>query len=388
MLKETVSKLFLPLFAFFILVTGMSLLNLIIPIKLEETGYSIKDVGYVAAFYYIGMLSAAFSTEKMIRKLGFINSYLILAIVFGIAVFFHSFSTNIALWVVLRLVVGFSIAALFIVVEGWCMVLSTPKNFARVMALYHIGYYGAYSFGQLSLDFTSVEASGLFYLISFLGLISIIPLKFIKSFKINFSDFKPLKLSSLFKKSPIAFFATFIAGMNTSVIYSLLPVYLNGIVKTSDVGSLMFLTIFSAMILQYPIGKLSDTIDKKLVLLFLCVLQIIVTLNIFFIQSNSIIVLKILLACLGGVCYTIYPLSLSILCEAVESDKIVAATQSIILVNGIGSILGPILAPLFVITSSQKGIFMFLATIAVICIPYTLWVMKRNNNLERESLPL
>jgi len=384
MLKETITKLFLPLFAFFILVIGMSLLNLIIPIKLEEIGYSIKDVGYVAAFYFTGMLTAAFITEKMIRKLGFINSYIILAAIFAIAVFFHSFSINIALWVILRLIVGFTIAALFIVVEGWCMVLSSPKNFARVMALYHIGYYGAYSFGQLSLDFMSINASWLFYLISVLGLISIIPLKFIKNFQINFSDFKPLKLSVLFKRSPAAFVATFIAGMNTSVIYSLLPVYLNGTVSTNDVGSLMFLTIFCAMLLQYPIGKISDTIDKKIVLLALCVLQIVVTLNIFFINPSSIFVLKLLLACLGGVCYTIYPLSLSILCEAVESNKIVAATQSIILVNGIGSILGPIIAPLFVFTGTQKGIFLFLATIAFICIPYTLWIMKYGNSLEKD----
>ena len=64
---------------------------------------------------------------------------------------------------------------------------------------------------------------------------------------------------------------------------------------------------------------------------------------------------------LGGAVFTIYPISISLMCDNVAHDRTIAATQGMLLAYGIGSVTGPLLAPLFVYEPTQIGIFLFMA---------------------------
>ena len=387
MLNKNFGPIIIPFISFFILVIGLSIQNTLIPIRLENSGFSIFNIGIVYSCYYMGMLISSFKTDKYIYKLGFLRSYIYSVIIFAITAILHILSDNIYFLSFLRMATGFSIASLFIILESWRLAVCKYNYRGKVMALYNIGYYGSYAFGQYLLNFTDYKSNYNFLVIFIIGISSIIPFTNNNQNLKNPTEHKTVSLLYLLKIAPLAAIVSIIAGFDTSVIYSLVPVYLNGYITTEYIGSIMSLTLLSAMIIQYPIGKLSDVVDRKIIIITLSIIQLIISLLLYLNISSNIIYVTILLMILGGVTYTFYPLGINILCDSVKPTYIVAATQLYVLVNIIGAIFGPIIAPIFVHSKNQNGIFLYLSLCSMLIIPSTvnILVSKLNKFINNKS---
>ena len=133
----------------------------------------------------------------------------------------------------------------------------------------------------------------------------------------------------------------------------------------------MAILILGGMLLQYPIGKVSDVIERRLVLLGICAVSIIILLLMLFTLSNHglFIVLTLLL---GGCAFTIYPVSISYACDNLNNEDIVSGTQALLLSYSIGAMVGPLIASIFM-SLIPWGLFIYLITCCVILLILLTW---------------
>ena len=144
-----------------------------------------------------------------------------------------------------------------------------------------------------------------------------------------------------------------------SVIYGLFPVYfVHHFKNTGAISSLLFCLVFGGMLLQYPIGKISDFVERRVVLLATSLASIVLVLALSSTTSNFLLFSFICLL-FGGLTFTLYPVSISYACDSLETKDIVAGTQTLLLAYSFGAMLGPVTAPIFMEVFGQWWLYSY-----------------------------
>ena len=130
-----------------------------------------------------------------------------------------------------------------------------------------------------------------------------------------------------------------------------------------EVSFAMSITIFSGFLRQWPIGQLSDLIDRRKVIFISALLTACSAAIIGFNSIYSFLHVFILLGIFGSFCFTIYPLSISHGSDMVESKDLIAATAALALTFSLGAVIGPILASYFMDLSGPQGLFFYISFI-------------------------
>ena len=129
------------------------------------------------------------------------------------------------------------------------------------------------------------------------------------------------------------------------------------------------------MLLQLPIGKISDIIDRRLVLLTMLIASVVVSVVIC-ILHDSFWQLAILSFILGGLTFTFYPLSISHSSDYLDADQLVGIVGILALSYGVGSMVGPLLTTWLMSIFGPYGFFTFVGFVCFLLAVYTLWRLR------------
>ena len=364
-MKHIIKNISLPLLSTIFMMIALGFFNTLVYVKIDHMGYSEFYVGLATSLYYLGLLIGSVCISSYVKNHGYIKSYVTSTVLMVITIIIYDLSTNIALWLFLRVVVGFSLAASFVVTQSWVMCLTNAKNRGGIMAIYNIILYGSVAIGQVLIGFAPDSQTPFLY-ISILIALSILPLSMAKSAAPETKNSVSLSLLELFKISKTAKISTIGAGIIQASMYGLLPIYciLRGFSK-EEMALFMSVLVFGGMLLQYPLGRISDYIDRAKVIVILFILIIITSLLIIFMSAN-IYILVVLLFFFGGLSFAIYPISLNILGDRVEPSSITSINQGVLFSNSFGAIIGPVIAAYPVHLFGYNGLFVFTALVSLI----------------------
>ncbi len=366
-------SLIAPLLSLFIFTLGNGFLTTLITVRLYHEGNSDFFIGIMSTAFFTGLFLGSFNAEKFIIRVGHIRAFSAFASAIAAITIIQGMYYNAYGWILIRLFGGYCLAGLFVVIESWLLAIGTRTTRGTIIAFYMIAYYGAQAFGQLLLIFFK-ETKGLegFALIAMLASLSVIPLSITKQRSPIIEEPSALGLKVLLKKTSSAMFGSVTAGMIAGGIYGLLPKYFAAeFVTNFYVSIFMFITIFGGMALQYPIGKLSDFIDRRLVFIFVNIALICASSVILFIHENTyLIALNMLI--LGGFGFSMYSIAISHACDVLDNKDIVAGTQTLVLTNSFGAMIGPLIAGKLM-DFSENGIFFFFISIAALNVCFFMY---------------
>ena len=380
------SPIIAPLLSTALFMLGNGYLQTFISIKMDSLGHSELAIGIVASAYYIGLVLGALQIAKFIVKIGHLRVFAGFIGLFNTVCLMHAISDNIYLWFILRLLAGVSLAGFYVTIESWLLEYSTNKNRGVVLSLYMIAISSAQAFGQLFLykyDGSSVLP---FIIVTILLSLSVIPVAASSSKISKMHDIELINIRSLAKFASGSIVICFISGLILSVIYSLLPLLFEQVTGKSEYTAyLMFLTLLGGMVLQYPIGLLSDNFDRRNVLMLISILLIFLALIVMFIGYHNLSFwqLAMIYFVFGGLSFTFYPVALSIVCDSLRSAHIVSVTQGLSMVEGVGSIVGPILAPPFMQFFGVMGLsiyFICVSTCLILFLMYRRFKKAKNGH--------
>ena len=334
-------------------------------------------IGSMSTINYIGVMIGAFKSEKFILRVGHIRAFCAFGSILSIITLLHGVIENMYVWFVLRFIIGICLSGLYVVIESWLLSVSSIKNRGRVLAFYMITLYGAQAIGQLFMQADLSIPVTLFLLAGICCILSIFPLSVTHIPSPKIEEAVPLDFKMLFIKSRSSIISSFSSGLILGAIYGLLPIYLaQNHYSKAMIGYMMFATIFGGMALQYPLGRISDTIERRTVIGSLFFLSSLIVGSIVFFSIPSSIGM-ILFFVLGGLTFAIYPISISHACDTINDNSIVSATQALLLIYSVGAAVGPLVCGIMSFYIPVNGFLLFLLLISI---PTTIYMFYRRTH--------
>ncbi len=270
------------------------------------------------------------------------------------------------------------------VIESWLGDVTPRESRGTVLAVYSVISLVGLAIGQLLMGIGFASRSSLFAVAAMLLALAIVPvgLTRIQSPRpVPAIQFRP---GALLEASRVAVVCAGLAGLVTGAFWSLGPLLGESFgINASFAGLLMSLGIAGGAICHLPVGRLSDRHDRRLIIAVLAGVGAVVgvTATMLISRYPPLIYLSFLL--IGAASMPLYSLCIALACD--QSDlSLVEATGSILLINGFGSILGPLMASALIAAFGPGSYFAFCA----VCLSVVaVWTTYRRLVVERHPEP-
>lgn len=329
--------------------------------KLE--GFSTDITGLIMAAYFLGMLFGALHAARVVARAGHIRSFAAFASIMSVAVLAHILIINPMVWVVLRTICGFCMAGMVMIVESWLNERSTNDNRGRVLSLYMMTSYLGGGMGQFLLPLADPASFELFSGASIIFSLALVPILLTRAAAPKPSTPERMSFRALYKISPVGVIGTFTAGLSNSSINSMAPVFGKSInMSIGDISLFMASILLGGMLLQFPVGRLSDYFDRRTILITVAILTTGAAISIVWASQQANINLLFLTALIyGGVAYTIYPMSSAQTNDLADKEKLVQVSGSLLFAYGLGATIGPVITSQFMERFKPEALFLCIA---------------------------
>jgi MFS family permease len=218
----------------------------------------------------------------------------------------------------------------------------------------------------------------LFILVSVLISIAMVPMALTSSSAPEITVPVRVSARALFRRSPLGVAGVAIAGATSGCLFSLGALYANGKgFSTFEVSLFMAVAILAGCATQLPIGRISDRMDRRKVVIAICVLATTCAMGAWWLADISRLVFFTLVAAYGGTGLTLYSLSSAHVNDHVPADEKLGASSTLILVNGAGAFIAPIVVAAVMETLGNDTYLPLLAVMHVVLAVYAMFRMKR-----------
>jgi len=379
-------------FGFALICIGHGLQGTLIGVRATLEGFSFISIGFVVAGYYIGYLTGTITIPIFLKRVGHIRVFAALASLASIAILLHSVFLQAHMWIIIRIISGISMSGIYVIMESWLNDRATNKTRGQILSIYMIITFVFIGLGQLALNLSDPIKVDLFILVSILLSFAVLPILLSTTDAPVVSDTKSLSIKELIVISPLGFVGALFTGLAHSAVFGYGAVY-----ATAKGFELLEISIFMTIItscgalFQWPIGYISDKIDRRIVLIGITLIAS--ALSLFIVASSyiSLIVFFILLAIYSGMSLPMYSLTIAHTNDFLEKNEIVGAVAAIGMTLAIGSICGPIIVSLFMNIIGADGFFVYLFLIHGFLGFFGLYrITKRSKpaDLESQYVPL
>jgi MFS family permease len=264
-------------------------------------------------------------------------------------------------WLILRAVIGFGCAGLFIATESWLNAKAESAQRGRVFSAYMFGTFVALALGQLLIGRARIETAGPFNAIAALFAAALVMVSTTRADPPRGTASAALPFGQLFRAAPVALMGCLVAGLVSAGFYALVPAWMQGEGMALDtIAIFMLVAVLGGLAFQVPIGRLSDRLDRLIVLAALSLGfagAAIALVNL----PHSRPVVFLVAALLGGFMSTLYPVCVADAHDRMPANQVVAVSGRLILISGFGSIIGPLIGTSVMARFSIDGLFYFMA---------------------------
>lgn len=373
----------------FVPVAGLSLFALasgylmsLIPLSLTFFELNTSLAPLLASIFYLGLLLGAPCIAPIVARIGHSKAFILFLNILLCSVVAMILIPQSGVWLASRLVAGFAVAGVFVVVESWLLMADTQKQRAKRLGLYMTALYGGTAIGQLAIDYLGT-AGNLPYLV-IMGLLAAasLPALLVKRGQPIASEQQSMSLSGLKNLSQPAIVGCLVSGLLLGPIYGLLPIYVAiDMALDRQTGLFMALIILGGMLVQPLVSYLSPRVNKSGLIMGFCLLG---TAALFLLTQYSNMSLIIGFLLLGASAFALYPIAISLACDDLPASQIVSATQVMLLSYSIGSVIGPLAASSF--GQMEYGLLIYLGICCVLTSSYLFAQLVINTKPRFSSL--
>ncbi|MGI9426185.1 MAG: MFS transporter [Hyphomicrobiaceae bacterium] len=353
------------LLSFGLLLLANGLFGTLLGLRSKHEGFSTEFTGFIMAGYSFGLLLGALYAVVMVARVGHIRSFAAYASIMSVAVLSHLLWIDPLFWLVLRVIAGFCMAGMVMVAESWINERADNNTRGRILSLYMITNYLGAGCGQLLLNVAKPEEFQLFVIASIIFSLALVPVLLTRSSSPQTVSAHRMPIRELFSVSPVGVVGTVSAGLCNASVNSLGAIYAaDSQLSISQVSLFMACIILGGMTLQFPIGRISDRLDRRATLLGVALATAGAALGINWFAGNPGWQLFAIAALYGGFAFTVYPLSCAQVNDLANPKQLVQVSAGLLVAYGIGAIAGPIVSSQLMGWFGPKGLFLFIACIA------------------------
>jgi MFS family permease len=347
-----------------ILLMGLGLLGTSLGVRAVAEGFSDSVTGLVMSCYFAGFIAGSYLCPRLVRRVGHIRAFAAFAGTASACAFAHALLVDPLAWGLLRLVTGGCLLGVYLVVESWLNLESPAAQRGRVLAIYMTVTLLALALGQSLLRLDPSAGYPAFGVVAALFALGLVPVALTRLPEPRPVGVPHQNLRLSVHGSPLGIGGTLVAGLASSAFWGMGAVFaqrlgLNG----QGVATFMMTTILGGVALQWPIGLLSDRLDRRLVLFAAGLLSGVAALGTLLAALWSPPILYVGTFLLGGLLFPIYSLSVAYLNDRIEHEQMLEVSNAALLTYGGGAVLGPLAAGLSMHEWGPAGLFIYMATV-------------------------
>lgn len=367
--------------AFLIMGNGLQLM--LLPIRGGIEGFSSFQIGLLGSGYFFGFVLGCAFAPHMIMRVGHIRTFAALVAIASAAALGFPMAIDALVWIGLRMITGFCLAGLYLVVESWLNDQATNETRGALISTYVTVNFTVITLGQLMVTLFQPSSFILFSIASVLMSLAAVPIVMTRSSQpppITFVRFRPMRM---FRLSPTGTVSIFLIGMATGSFWALAPSYASTVSGSVNNAALfMSAAVLGGALAQLPSGRISDRVDRRIVLIGLGACCAAAGLALMMTASMPAIWLA-LGTVFGAALLPSYAIAAAHVFDFADRADYVEISAGLLLLNGMGATIGPMLASLGIEIWGAAGLLLANAIIQVILIGFVALRLHR-----REGLPI
>jgi len=359
-----------------LLILANGLFTTLLSLRIKTEGYSTAVVGLLMTGYFLGMFLGARYASRVVRRSGHVRSFAAFASIMSMSPLLHMLWIEPGFWLVLRLVDGFCLAGLYVITESWLNARAGNSNRGGVLALYMAINFLAYGLSQLLLQVADVGGFELFALCAVFFSLSVLPLLLTRADAPQLEILDKLDLGHLLQRAPAGFWGATCSGAVYASFFAMAPVFSRELGQsTSQISYFMAAGVLGGVVLQIPLGKLSDRLERRRVTAAvslgssLCCAALVwctlVAVDFSVIVGTAFV--------FGSLVFVIYPLSAAHANDWCGPDKMIQTSSGLLVGYGCGAILGPMLSSALMVRFGPAALFIFIGANCLLLMLYCLW---------------
>ena len=370
-----------------LLMLGHGLQGTLLGVRGSIESIDSSTLGLIMSAYYLGFLLGSWNAPMMVQRVGHVRVFAALGSLVSAAFILYAAIVEPWAWFLLRVLVGFCIAGIYVVAESWLNHSASNETRGQTLSLYLIVQMLGLVFGQLLLNVADPADYTLFVLISVLVSVSFAPILLSTSPTPLHERARVMPLRELISASPFASVGMLLLGGVFAVLYAMSAVYAVShgftLAQTSAFVTAIFL---GGLAFQYPLGWISDRLDRRILVIACALVGAGIATLALFVDHDP----RWLIGCafvMGGAANPMYGLLLAYANDYLERDQMAGASSGLLFINGAGSVTGPIVVGQAMTRFGDGSFFVAVIVLMTSIALWGLWRMTRRRHDASQQSP-
>lgn len=358
-----------------ILLTGQGLQGVLLPVRATLEGFSPLSVGFIGATYFLGFTYGCWKGPGLIRRAGHVRVFAAMTALASASPLLHGLWVNLWSWGALRVISGFCFAVLYVVIESWLNERASNDNRGQIFSAYILINMTVLAVGQQMLLLQDPRQLELFAITSVLVSLAAVPVLMSRSESPRQIEVAAVDFRRLFRTSPAGMLGSLASGLTNGSFWALAPVFTaaySGEVATA--AWFMTAGVLGGAAGQFPLGWLSDRVDRRYVLAGISGVAFALGLLMWVLAPGLPVQGLLAMGFLwGAMAFPVYSISAAHANDRAEPDAYVMVSSGVLLMYGLGAISGPFLASGVMTLAGAGSLYLFTAVMHAALALY-VWV--------------
>ena len=360
-----------------LLMVGNGVQGSLLGIRGALEGFSTFQLSVVMSAYFLGFLGGSRLAPTMIRRVGHVRVFSALGSMISAVLILYPLLLDWVSWSAMRVVIGFCFSGVYVTAESWLNNTASNETRGQTLSAYMIVQMLGIIASQGLLAMGDPGGFGLFIIPSVLVSLAFMPILLADTPAPTFDAIKPMSFVQLFRTSPLGCAGMLLTGGVFSAMFGMASVY--GAMSAMTIGQIaVFVAAMyvGGLILQYPIGWLSDRMDRRALILGMAAAGSVVMAVAAALPTAFVFEVVVALL-LGGIINPLYSLLIALTNDHLSKEQMPGASAGLIFLNGFGAIFGPLVAGWLMGEIGPKGYFLIIGVLFAVLAGYAAYRMTR-----------
>ncbi len=352
------------LLAVILLELGSGLQGVLIPIRSQMAGFSAVAIGGLGTLYYVGFVVGCLALPATVRRVGHIRCFSALAALAASLVLLQAMHVEPWSWLAARAAIGFCFAGMFMILESWLSDRSAIQSRGRILAMYMICTWLGVVGGKLLFSTEVLDGFPLFAVTSVAIALSLVPIALTNGSAPAILKPRPIAARELYLLAPVGFVGCFGVGVANGAFWTFAPLFAQTrFVSSIGVSLFMVACVIGGALAQWPVGRVSDSMDRRYVICGLSALAGAAGILLFVGQNGTDETLIWIGMTFGAFSLPIYSVCVAHANDRSGPESFVDVSSHLLLVFGLGAAVGPVLMGILATSAEDGALFALTAII-------------------------
>lgn len=343
-----------------VLLAGNGLQSVLVPVRAGIEGFSTLEIAALGSAYFTGVLLGSILVPYLVSSVGHIRTHsamtaLVCAVTLAYALFMDP-----VLWIILRVAYGVFLSGIYLVVESWLNERSGNEVRGSVLSLYTVINMVMMAAGQVLINLYDPAGLELFILSGLLVSLAAVPVALTRQASPRTVPPPKVGVSMLSALPRVAIIGALAGGLTTGAFWGLAPVFGTAVgLSVKEVSLFLAVTILGGALLQWPLGRLSDRVDRRRVVV-VCLVGAAVAgtfLHLNAGRNETAVLLAVFF--FGSFAFPLYVISAAHAIDWADADDLVKTGTAILFLTSVGALAGPLLAAGVIAVLDESALFLF-----------------------------